>query len=189
MTHSTPVKFLQDPWKVSSKFCRFLEASWDREKKQFPGKSNMWAIETGNSSHKRGKQTKKTKQKTIIWKKKTKKQTKKTGMATKNKDISQKSQAAILIKWREERICANAIWTDDTQDKPASITGMEKHFTAIGTQDNHPNKSSPAGMTTCPDCLQSISKIRMDPELEELENPLSTLMWIKPPVLDSREDS
>lgn len=110
-------------------------------------------------------------------------------MATKNKDISQKSQAAILIKWREERICANAIWTDDTQDKPASITGMEKHFTAIGTQDNHPNKSSPAGMTTCPDCLQSISKIRMDPELEELENPLSTLMWIKPPVLDSREDS
>lgn len=66
---------------------------------------------------------------------------------------------------------------------------MEKHFTAIRMQDNHPNKSSPAGMTTSPDCLQSISKIRTDPELEELEKPLSTLMWIKPLVLDSRKDS
>lgn len=75
------------------------------------------------------------------------------------------------------------------QDKPASIAGMEKHFTAIGMQNNHLNKSSPTGMATSPDCLQSISKIRTDPELEELEKTLSTLLRIKPLVLDSREDS
>lgn len=76
MTHSTPVKFLQDPWKVSSKFCRFLEASWDREKNSFlanpvceQSKLETVALRGENKQRKQnkkllfGKKTKETKQK------------------------------------------------------------------------------------------------------------------------------